>query len=235
MSSSATTLARTPWTELPERPIVLVPLGSTEQHGPHLPFTTDTIIAESVARAAAPRIAEVVGAPVVVAPALPYGSSGEHQAFPGTISIGHEALRLVLVELIRSVSTWAREIVLVNGHGGNAITLKAVVDQMRVEQHHVSSIPCALETATDAHAGHDETSVLLHLTPDLVRMDVAQPGNTQPLPEILPELMRAGVRPVSATGVLGDPTRADASTGRASFDALVDRVVAHVTNERQVP
>jgi creatinine amidohydrolase len=230
VSPDATTLADTSWTQLPDRPIVLVPLGSTEQHGPHLPFSTDTTIADAVARASAPRIAAATGLPVVVAPALPYGASGEHQSFPGTISIGHDALRLLLVELIRSLSTWAGRIILVNGHGGNALTLKAVVDQMRYEQHNVSSIPCALESATDAHAGHDETSVLLHLSPHLVRMESAQPGNTQPLAEILPDLMRSGVRPVSPTGVLGDPTAADPDAGRASFDALVDALVGHAIN-----
>ena len=227
MSPGATTLADSSWTEIPERPIVLVPLGSTEQHGPHLPFSTDTTIADAVARAAAPRISEATGQPVVVAPAVPYGASGEHQGFPGTISVGHDALRLLLVEMIRSVSVWAGRIILVNGHGGNALTLKAVVDQMQYEQHNVSSIPCALESATDAHAGHDETSVLLHLSSHLVRMETAQPGNTQPLAEILPDLMRSGVRPVSPTGILGDPTAANREEGRASFDALVDAVIAH--------
>jgi creatinine amidohydrolase len=234
VSLSATTLADVSWTQLPDRPIVLVPLGSTEQHGPHLPFSTDTAIADAVARAAAPRIAEATALAVVVAPPLPYGASGEHQGFPGTISIGHDALRLLLVELIRSTSNWAGRIILVNGHGGNAASVRAVVDQMRYEQHRVSSIACALESATDAHAGHDETSVLLHLAPDAVRMDTAQPGNTQPLNEILPDLMRAGIRPVSSTGVLGDPTAANPSTGRASFEALVDAIVAHAIQGSEV-
>lgn len=222
-------LASAPWTEVPNRPLVLVPLGSTEQHGPHLPFTIDTLIADAVARAAASLIASATGREVVVAPALPYGASGEHQAFPGTISIGHDALRLLLVEMIRSLSTWAGRIILINGHGGNALTVRAVIEQMRYEQHDVTAVPCALETASDAHAGHDETSVLLHLSPDLVHVDAASPGNTQPLAEILPELMRAGVRPVAPTGVLGDPTHADAAAGQASFTALVDALVAHAT------
>ena len=215
------------WTEVPERPIVLVPLGSTEQHGPHLPFATDTLIADAVARAAAPLIAEATGQDVVVAPALPYGASGEHQGFPGTVSIGHEALRLLLVELIRSLSTWAGRIILVNGHGGNALTIKAVVEQLRYEQHEVTTIACALESATDAHAGHDETSMLLHLAPEVVRLDAAEPGNTQPLSGIITDLMRSGVRAVSPTGVLGDPTHADPAVGREFFTALVDSVVAH--------
>lgn len=220
-------LATVPWPEVPERPTVLVPLGSTEQHGPHLPFITDTLIADAVSRAAAPLITIATGRPVVVAPALPYGASGEHQAFPGTISISHDALRLLLVELIRSISTWAGQIILVNGHGGNALTVKAVVEQMRYEKHSVTAVLCALETSRDAHAGHDETSVVLHLAPHLVLMDSAAPGNTECLATILPELMRAGVRPVAPTGVLGDPTSADPTDGQASFTTLVDTVVAH--------
>lgn len=223
-------LATSPWTSIPDRPLVLVPLGSTEQHGPHLPFLTDTLIADAVAHQAAPRIAAVTTRPVVIAPALAYGASGEHQAFPGTISVGHEALRLLLVELIRSLSTWAGQIILINGHGGNALTVRAVVDQMRHEQHHVTSVACALESSSDAHAGHDETSVLLHVAPDLVRMSAAEPGNVQPLSDILPRLMTEGVRPVSPSGVLGDPTSADAVVGRASFEALVDAVVTHAVD-----
>ncbi|MFY9231266.1 MAG: mycofactocin biosynthesis peptidyl-dipeptidase MftE [Candidatus Nanopelagicales bacterium] len=224
-------LALIPWTEVPDRPMVLVPLGSTEQHGPHLPFATDTMIADAVAHAVAERIRTSLTRPIVVAPALPFGASGEHQDFPGTISIGHDALRILLVELIRSLSTWASRIVLVNGHGGNALTVKAVINQMRDEQHDVRSISCALETTTDAHAGHDETSVMLHLAPDRVHMDSARPGNTQPLQELLPDLMRSGVRHVSPNGILGDPTTASVSTGGREFLALVDRVAAEVLHE----
>lgn len=227
-------LATAPWTEVPQRPLVLVPLGSTEQHGPHLPFATDALIADEVARASAPLIADITGRDVVVAPAIVYGASGEHQGFPGTISIGHEALRLLLVEMIRSLSTWAGRVVLINGHGGNTLTIRAVVDEMRYEQHDVTAFDCALETATDAHAGHDETSVLLHLAPHLVHMSRAEPGNTQPLTEILPDLMRSGLEPLAPTGVLGDPTHADGLIGQASFLALVDAAVAHATRKGAV-
>jgi mycofactocin precursor peptide peptidase len=102
---------------------------------------------------------------------------------------------------------------------------------MRDEQHDVRSISCAPETTTDAHAGHDETSVMLHLAPDRVHMDSARPGNTQPLQEILPDLMRSGVRHVSPNGILGDPTTASVSTGGREFLALVDRVAAEVLHE----
>ena len=221
-------LSGSTWTELPDRPIVLVPLGSCEQHGPHLPFTTDTDIAEAVALAAVPGIEASTGIRVVVAPPLAYGASGEHQAFPGTVSIGHDALRSVLVELIRSMSTWATRIVLINGHGGNATTVTAVVDKMRYERHDVMAISCALETSTDAHAGSDETSLMLFLRQNTVRVDSLEQGNITPLHALLPDLMAQGVRPISPNGVLGDPRTASRDIGEAAFANLVESVVGEV-------
>lgn len=221
-------LSATVWTEVPEHPVVLVPLGSTEQHGPHLPFGTDTLIAERTASAVAGQLTVEGAGPVVVAPSLAYGASGEHQDFPGTVSIGHDALKVVLVEMIRSMSTWSRCIVLINGHGGNTATVQRVVEQMRYEQHNVLWTSCALESTTDAHAGHDETSVLLHLDPKLVNLGSAVVGNTQPLQEILADLIEQGVRPVSPSGVLGDPTNADARLGEQQFGLMVGRIVQEV-------
>jgi len=212
------------WPDVPAGVTILVPVGSHEQHGPHLPLDTDTVIAVATADAAAADLS-ARGAVLLVAPALAYGASGEHQPFAGTVSIGHEVLGGVVRELVRSLSTWAARIVLVNGHGGNVRTLREVVRQMRYEQHDVSWVPCAFETATDAHAGHDETSVMLHLASGRVRMDRAAPGNTETLEAILPALMASGVMAVSPSGVLGDPTRASADHGAALFDGLVRDVV----------
>src|SRR5581483_12509584 len=94
--------------------LLLVPLGSTEQHGPHLPLGTDTL----VARAVCTRLARARD-DVVVAPALPYGSSGEHAGFPGTLSIGQNALELLVVELIRDATRDHDRVLLLNAHGGN--------------------------------------------------------------------------------------------------------------------
>lgn len=225
-----TSLAESAWPGVPDRPVVLVPIGSTEQHGPHLPMATDALIANAVALAVARRLNAVASCAVLVAPALPYGASGEHQAFPGTVSIGHDALRCVLVELVRSLSVWAGRVIFVNGHGGNASTLRGVIDQMRFEQQSVSSVTCAFESASDAHAGHDETSVMLHLHPELVAMSRAEAGNPAPLSELLPELMAWGVRPIAENGILGDPTKATADAGRVMFDGLVDRIATEVSN-----
>ncbi|MFB2598250.1 mycofactocin biosynthesis peptidyl-dipeptidase MftE [Herbiconiux sp. P17] len=143
------------WPSVPPSATVLLPIGSTEQHGPHLPFDTDAVIAHAVASAAGERMLAEGGA-VVVAPVLAYGASGEHQSFAGTISIGHEALRFVLIELVRSMSTWASRIVIVNGHGGNVPTLASAVPQLCAEGHGVAWLPCAvpaLELGATSGAG----------------------------------------------------------------------------------
>lgn len=217
-------LAARRWPELEgkERPLVLVPLGSLEQHGPGLPLATDTLVATHVAGEAA-RLRAAAGDRVVVAPAISYGASGEHEDFPGTISIGHEALRLLLVEHARSACRWARGVIYVNGHGGNHQTLLEAVGQLRHEGRPVAWTGCAAPGG-DAHAGSTETSMLLVLAPGLVRGDLLAPGECTPVAELMPRLRRQGVRAVSPSGVLGDPTTATPEEGRRLLAALVDRL-----------
>jgi creatinine amidohydrolase len=207
-------LADTAWPEVATRGTVLVPVGSTEQHGPHLPLDTDTVIATAVARELAP----LVGA--TVAPALSYGSSGEHQSFPGTVSIGTEALTSVLGELGRSLTTWAAKVVFINGHGGNLDAVRAATGLLRQEGRDVACVPCAVAGA-DLHAGRTETSLMLHLDGNRVRLRHAVAGNTSSLTELLPELRAAGVASVSANGVLGDPSGASAAEGAELLRAMV--------------
>lgn len=207
--------------------LVLVPVGSIEQHGPHLPLQADSIIATAIAAAAANRLGGRE-AGVWLAPALTYGSSGEHQSFPGTCSIGTDALRLVVVELVRSIRTWARKVVLVNGHGGNVVALRGAVDQLVDEGHDVDWVACATE-GIDLHAGRTETSLLLRLCPDLVRIDLAEAGDGRPLAVILPVLASSGVAAISRNGVLGDPTGASAREGAVLLTAMVDAVVRQLT------
>lgn len=208
-------------------PSILIPLGSTEQHGPHLPLDTDTRIATAVAAGARASLQARVEQDWLVAPAIAYGASGEHQSFAGTISIGIEALTMLLVEYGRSAASWARRLVFVNGHGGNVAALDSAVRQLRAEGRDAGWCPC-VAVGGDAHAGHTETSVLLHISPTDVLTDQWLAGNRAPLPELLPSMRRGGVAAVSPVGVLGDPTTATADEGKRIFSEMVDGCVRRV-------
>jgi creatinine amidohydrolase len=209
------------------RRLLVVPLGSVEQHGPHLPMYTDTRIAVAVtARACAERPG------VGIAPAVTIGASGEHAEFPGTLSIGTQALSLVLVELGRHASLHWPAMLLVNGHGGNTPAITSAISALRDEGRHCHVWHAGLSPAqlaeagiaagvADAHAGRFETSLMLALAPELVRLEAAASGETRPLADIMATLRDSGVRAVSPNGVLGDPAGASAAEGRVLLRALV--------------
>lgn len=225
-------LTERPWPEVGS-PLLLVPLGSAEQHGPHLPVDTDAVIAAAVASRLAERVAGD-GIDAVVAPALNYGASGEHAGFAGTVSIGHEALEHLLLEYGRSACEWARRLVFVNGHGGNIASLSLAVARLISEGRDTAWLPCANGYGLpgpeeDAHAGHVETSLMLHIAPERVHMQKAEPGVTVPLEQILPQLMAGGVTAVSPNGILGDPTAATAEDGATLLDAVVNTVHARLS------
>jgi len=215
-------LAAAVWTDIPPGTTLLIPLGSTEQHGPHLPLDTDARIAEAVAsRAAASRV------DLWVAPVLSYGSSGEHDGFRGTLSIGTDVLRSVLVELVRSASLSFAAMIFVNGHGGNVEAVRSAVAQMRSEGHRVAQWSPRVPNA-DAHAGRTETSLMLAIDQSAVRLNLAAAGATASLSELMPVMRTGGVIAVSENGVLGDPTGATATEGAALLDQLVDDLLSAV-------
>jgi mycofactocin system creatininase family protein len=216
---SALAVATSP--EVRRGSVVVIPVGSLEQHGPHLPLHTDTVIASTVAA----KVADQLGG--WCAPPVAYGSSGEHQSFPGTTSIGTAALETVLIELARSLRTWARRVLLVNGHGGNVEAVRTAVSRLVGEGHDISWVPCAA-SGMDAHAGRAETSLMLHLRPDWVRMELAEAGNTAPLTALMPHLRLGGMNAVSHNGVLGDPRGATAAEGEQILDELVANALASV-------
>ena len=201
--------------------LLVVPLGSTEQHGPHLPLDTDTRIATALADALANERKDIV-----VAPPLPFGSSGEHSGFAGTLSIGQDALEIVVVELVRSTDRWDG-VVLVSGHGGNAEPLQRAVRLLRSEGRNVMAWWPTLEGG-DAHAGHTETSMMLALDPESVQMRAAEAGERRPLRDLIGALRAGGVAAVSPNGVLGDPTSASSADGRRLFELMAADLTAAV-------
>jgi mycofactocin precursor peptide peptidase len=210
--------ARWPEVEAGPRRLLVVPLGSLEQHGPHLPMDTDTRIAWAVAaRACAGR------AGVGLAPPVAIGASGEHADFPGTLSIGTAGLSLVLVELGRHASLHWPAMLLVNGHGGNGPAITDAVLRLRDEGRECHVWHAGLPGG-DAHAGRTETSMMLALTPSEVLLDRAAAGDTRPIAELLPELRAQGVRKVSPNGVLGDPAGASAVEGEKLLGVLVSNL-----------
>lgn len=207
---------------------LLVPVGSTEQHGPHLPLGTDTRIATEVSRAVRGRLAGDAVREWLLAPAVAYGASGEHQGFAGTVSIGTEALGLLLVEYGRSALQWADRLVFVNGHGGNVEALRTAVARLRFEGRDVGWCPCVV-AGGDAHAGHTETSLMLHLSEDDVVSERWRRGNDAPLAELMTAIRQAGIRAVSEVGVLGDPTTATAEQGAEIFAEMVRDCVRRIS------
>lgn len=201
--------------------LLAVPVAATEQHGPHLPLSTDTDLAVALcARLAAAR------PDVVVAPPLAYGSSGEHEGFAGTISIGQEAVELVLVELCRSATLTFPRILLVSTHGGNTEAVRRAEGRLRGESRDVYAwLP---RWRGDAHAGRTETSLQLALAPRTVRINRARAGNTTPVADLMPALRASSVKAVSPNGVLGDPAGASAADGAAVFAALLADLLACV-------
>ena len=157
---------------------------------------------------------------LLLAPAIAYGASGEHQGFAGTVSIGTAALEHLLVEYGRSAADWAGRLLFVNGHGGNVTALRAAVPGLRAEGRDAGWWSCSVPGG-DAHAGHTETSILLHLSPRTVSLDERCAGNVTPLVELMPAMREGGVVAVTDVGVLGDPTTATAAEGERLFAEMV--------------
>jgi len=201
------------WPEIPRNACVVIPVGSCEQHGPHLPLDTDTQIATHLCTTAA-HTADFV----VIAPPLSITASGEHAGFPGTMSIGTEALSTVIVELVRSCD-WAIGVILVHGHGGNLAAVQRATALLHSEQRNIASWWPRIQ-GSDAHAGHTETSLMLAINPQSFRTNKFDVGNMRPMSELQHELQKQGVKAVSENGILGDARTATAEHGKELLEAL---------------
>ncbi|MEM8793647.1 MAG: creatininase family protein [Pseudomonadota bacterium] len=167
----------------PETTVALVPLGAIEQHGPHLPLSTDAVIAEEIAR----RGAEKAKANVLVLPTSAIGKSTEHLDYPGTLTLETKTLLDLWTETGESVArAGLRKIVFLNAHGGQPQVMQIVARELRV-RHAMLAVAanwweCGFpdgaispeEHAHGIHGGQSETSLMLHFRPDLVRMDKAK-------------------------------------------------------------
>ncbi len=213
-------LSRAAWPDVTQQ-VLLVPVGSTEQHGHHLPLSTDTLIAEALANGAA---AHISGA--TVAPSITMSASGEHEGFPGTISIGTDVLTNVLIEIVRSACRWAEVVVFVNGHGGNTEAFRRAEQQWTFEARQASVWAPSLPPGGDWHAGWVETSVMLAVHPDLVGPQ-RDDGETAQSGEVMRELHRSGVHAVSPTGVLGQPSKASVAAGEDLLTQWTNSLIQH--------
>ncbi len=213
-------------------PVVLLPVGSCEQHGPHLPVDTDTYDAERAAIEAA----EQITPPPLVLPAIPYGVSEHHMSFGGTITLKPETLLEVVVDVAESaVRQGAKAVVIVNGHGGNSAVLAIAAQKIR----RGFGVACLVEDCGavaedvrkklfpqpyDVHAGDFETSVVLATRPDAVRKDAIPTPCDVRRPFNAPPKVTVGFRmeDMTQTGVLGDASKADAERGKQFWQAEIE-------------
>jgi creatinine amidohydrolase len=218
---------------------VIIPIGSTEQHGPHLPLGTDSYHTVAVLERVAKRL------PAFMAPLLPVGRADHHMGFPGTISIRQETLKAIVHDYCESLSHHGiRNVLVYSGHGGNALPLAAAIAELQPDLADLRIIGCTdwsvyddtlfrraadfgiNRTTAGGHSGELETSMILALHPNLVHMERAEPGYLGDPAAIRAQLFRDGTRSVTANGILGDPRPGDAARGHEYLDALAGALTA---------
>ncbi len=230
--------------------LVLVPVGSTEQHGRHLPLGTDTMSADALARAVASRVS------CVVTPTLPFGYAPYHADFSGTLWLGRDTLTRVLDDIARSLQRWgATHVAFINGHGGNQASIDTVSQRLRDEGVLTADVMWYefggdLDPAwrCTGHADATETAFMLAIRPDLVDLEAAQPPTRSRLTAGIEiggiyslRFRGARIRSVLRTrdasepGNLGDdPRTATRERGQALFAGVVDYVAAFLEEFREV-
>jgi creatinine amidohydrolase len=221
---------------------IIFSVGATEQHGPHLPLATDSLVGNSLAMLVAKRLGHAL-----VGPTLRVGCSQHHMAFPGTISLAPSPMRELIVGYGESILQHGfNRLVIIPSHGGNfqvvseagqklqqkfpakhVVTycdLKKVLDM----SHEASGVYGISPEASGAHAGEFETSIILYLHPDLVDMTKAAQGFMGDLATAIPEVMRSGVARISPNGILGDARDGDGRRGEKYLAGWVDLIVDEV-------
>ena len=227
---------------LKEVNVALLPVGSVEQHGPHLPLDTDAFDAEYLAR----RVAAACSDPKpFVLPLVAYGVSYHHEEFQGTISISNDTLARLVYEIGISVSrNGIKKLIIINGHGGNSPALNHAAQMINRDSHIFVCVDTGetsdvdiynlVDTPNDVHAGEIETSATLAVRPHLVKMDQAPKSVPEFSSRYLDFTSKRGVlwyahtRKISNTGVMGDPTKASAEKGQKIWEIMIAHLVEFV-------
>src|SRR6266508_1225741 len=217
--------------------VLCLPIGAIEQHGPHLPLNTDVIVAEAITSAVVARWGETFD--LWVLPTLSISLSQEHDWAAGTLCVSPDSFLAMMKDLVREISRAlpARNLLIVNGHGGNRGILETIAPALQGEPalnvgilhpfdlnkvHADTSLP-------DVHAGWGETSIVLAVAPHLVRVDKIKPPDKALDPAVVRELVKRGAMPwrsndrrISDEGVIGDARQASTQAGKAIIDSIVE-------------
>jgi creatinine amidohydrolase len=221
--------------------VLVQPIGAVEQHGPHLPLATDALIAEAIVDAV---VADRADLDLWVLPTLSYGTSTEHVWAPGTFTLTTSTLLAVLDDVARSAAALGvQRLAIVNGHGGNTHLLQVAIRDLRVRHglltfllhpnvppDHGGPPGDPREEDLGVHGGLGETSMMAYLHPDLVHLDRAE----RHVPSWLHRYEHVSFagdvdfgwtsQDFGPSGVIGDPTSADAARGKDLFEASVSRM-----------
>jgi creatinine amidohydrolase len=237
----------------PERTVVLLPVSAVEQHGPHLPLATDALIGDGLVRAAMERVQHGL----LVLPALTIGHSLEHINYPGTLTIAAEPLLATWLEVGRSVArTGLRKLILLNTHGGNSSLVQLAALRLRQElsmlvvraNYFAFGSPAGLfpedELRHGIHGGEMETSLMLHLQPELVRREALADFRALTHDMAARHKMLGPEKPIGfgwmsqdlhEHGVCGNAARADAQRGATLLCYLADKLATLIEECRATP
>lgn len=221
--------------------IVLIPAGSTEQHGHHMPLGTDHLIAERLAAEVAEKL------DCIVAPTIPYGISSEHRQFPGTVWISFESFRMILTDICRSLGRHgAKKIVLVNAHGGQQFAAQYIARHLRDEgiylgvhewwEAHTEEFDNATYGKKARHWGHGcvkETSLGLALFPEHVRMNKAKDLATNWGPRFHGGVKTLDCADFAPRGSIGHPVGSTRTMGERTFQFAVDNLAEYARHIRK--
>lgn len=235
---------------------VLIPVGATEEHGPHLPLGTDTMEGREICRRTAVRLEEM-GCPVMIAPAVPFGTSSFHMGFAGTITISSATLVALLREIALSLYEGGfRDFVFIHGHDGNLSSMMVAAQEVVDATPDAKAVVCnwlaalsavyhTVQTSTkgEGHGGEGETSRLLVTHPELVHPERADAHHIDP--DVMrkiqgPDHVKAGggiyygtrsYREVTPYGHIGDPTLAQPETGEKGYAVIVDWLSAVIKRD----